>query len=184
MYAIAAAGAYALAVALERAYWLMVRWRVDVDAVFVAIDGGSVDAAKGAAGDTPLGDVVRAGIDETDPELAWEAMGAAAIGAHAAIRARVGSLATVGNISTMLGLLGTVYGLIIAFSGLSDTSGGERAASLSEGISTAMSTTGAGLAVGIFALVLHSMLDARSRGQLESIERAASRIAVRIRRSQ
>ncbi len=182
MYAITAVGAFALAVGLERAFWLFLRWRADAPAVLSAVDRGDREAALKAAGDTPLGDVVKAGIAETNPELAWEAMGAAAVESEEALRARVGYLATVGNLSTMLGLLGTVYGLMIAFASLSETGGGERAVRLSEGISTAMSTTALGLLVGIPALAAHAVLDARVRSLLASIEVVAGRIALRARR--
>jgi biopolymer transport protein ExbB len=183
MYAITAVGAFALAVALERVFWLFVRWRPDVPAVVAAVDMGDGAAAVQAAGDTPLGDVVKAGVAEKDAELAWEAMSAASVEAEEAVRARVGYLGTVGNLSTMLGLLGTVYGLMIAFASLSDTGGGERAVRLSEGISTAMSTTALGLLVGIPALAAHAALDSRARALLASIEMVAGRIALKARRS-
>jgi biopolymer transport protein ExbB len=178
MYAIAAVGALALAIALERTFWLYLRWRADVTSVLQALQGGDAKGASAAAGDTPLGDVLAAGLAESDVECAWEAMGAAAVESEGALSARVAYLATIGNVSTMLGLLGTVYGLILAFASLGDTASGERASSLSEGISTAMSTTAFGLVVGITALVLHAVLDARARGMVGDIEQVAGRVAL------
>jgi biopolymer transport protein ExbB len=78
----------------------------------------------------------------------------------------------------MLGLLGTVYGLILAFSALGDTSAGERAVRLSEGISTAMATTAYGLMVGIPALAAHAWLDGRARELTAQLEAVAGRIAL------
>lgn len=182
MYAIVAVGALAMAIALERTWWLGLKWRPDLPQVLASVDAGQDDQARAAAGDGPLGAVVRAGLAEEDPELAWEAMGAAAVESEAALRARVSHLAAVGNIAVMLGLLGTVYGLIIAFTALGDTSAGARAVRLSEGISTAMSTTAAGLLTGIFALAAHALLDARVRAHLTGLETVAGRIALRARR--
>jgi biopolymer transport protein ExbB/TolQ len=84
-------------------------------------------------------------------------------------------------VATMLGLLGTVYGLILAFSALGDTSAGERAVQLSEGISTAMATTAYGLLVGIPALAVHAWLEAQARAALAQIEASAGRLAARLR---
>ena len=182
MYAIVAVGALALAIALERSWWLLLRWKPDAAPVVAAIEAGEDERAVQAAGDGPLGAVTTAGLAEEDPEVAWEAMGAAAVEAEAALRARVSHLAAVGNIAVMLGLLGTVYGLILAFTALGDTSAGARAVRLSEGISTAMSTTAAGLLTGIFALAAHALLDARVRSHITALESAAGRIALRARR--
>ena len=93
------------------------------------------------------------------------------------MRERVPYLATVGNVATMLGLLGTVYGLILAFTGLGDASAVERAQKLSEGIATAMSTTAFGLLVGIPALALHAFLDGRATRILRFCESVAARVA-------
>jgi biopolymer transport protein ExbB/TolQ len=183
MYAITAIGALAVAIACERGFWLYLRWRVDIAPVLVSIDTGDRAAAQAAVGEGPLADVVRAGLAETDVELAWEAMSAASVEAEELVRARVGYLVSVGNLSTMLGLLGTVYGLMIAFSSLGDVSGGERALRLSEGISTAMSTTALGLLVGIFSLGCHAAFEARVRALLAEMDTAAGRIALRARRA-
>lgn len=182
MYAIVAVGAYAIAIALERFVWLYLRWRPRVPAVLSALDRGDAPAAVEAAGDTPLGDVLSAGLAQSVPDAAWEAMTAAGVEADAAIRVRVSYLATVGNIATMLGLLGTVYGLILAFAALGDTGAGERAVGLSQGISAAMSTTAAGLTVGIFALAIHAALAARVRAKIAALEIVAGRVALLIRR--
>lgn len=182
MYTLTAVGAFALAIALERAFWLFARWRPDVDGVTAALEAGDAERARTAAGDTPLGDVVRAGVAQQDAEAAWEAMGSAAADAEEALRARVAYLATVSSLATMLGLLGTVYGLVLAFSALGDTASGENAVRLAEGVSTAMATTGAGLIVGIASQALFAVLDARVRSQLSAIEATAGRIALMLRK--
>lgn len=182
LYIITAVGAFALAIVAERIFWLHARWRPDVGAVIAAIDAGDAERAKTSAGDSPVGDVVRAGLAETGVDAAWEAMSAASVEAEEAIRARIGYLATIGNLSTMLGLLGTVYGLMIAFGSLGDTSGGARTVRLSEGISAAMAVTALGLVVGIFSLAAHAAIDVRAKQLLAMIEVAAGRIALRQRR--
>ena len=93
------------------------------------------------------------------------------------VRQRVHWLAAVGNVATMLGLLGTVYGLILAFSGLGDASAVERASRLSEGIATAMATTAYGLLVGIPALAAHALVEGRAARILGFCEAVAACVA-------
>ena len=61
-------------------------------------------------------------------------------------------LSVIGNIAPMLGLLGTVIGMILAFREVADTQGAARAADLAEGIYLALVTTVEGLIVAIPAL--------------------------------
>ena len=71
-------------------------------------------------------------------------------------------LAVVGNISTMLGLFGTVVGLVIAFKKVADTQGVARAADLAGGIYLAMMTTVEGLAVAIPCVAAYAVFKHRA----------------------
>jgi len=181
MYAITALLAFSLTVLLERALALL-KARPDAAAALAALEGGDLAGAAQAAGETPLASVLRAGAAEPDVDRAWEAMGAAAAAAEGGLRKRVDSLSAVSNLATMLGLLGTVYGLILAFSALGDAAAGERAARLSEGISTAMATTAFGLLVAIPSLAVHTWLSGVADARLNEIEVAAGRLALAMRR--
>ncbi len=183
MYAITTLLALSLAITVERTWLLWFRWRVNSDAIGAMLDSGQFSKAATAAAGTPLGDVLSAGAAEIQPDLAWDAMSTTGLRAEGQIRRRIGALATVSNLATMLGLLGTVYGLILAFTGLGDAASAERAARLSEGISTAMATTAYGLLVGIPAMGLHAWLEARAGLLLEDIEVAASRITLSLKRA-
>ncbi len=72
----------------------------------------------------------------------------------------LGFLATIANISPLLGLLGTVLGMIKAFTVLS-VEGVGTPATLGGGISEALITTAAGLSVAIPALLIHKFLSSR-----------------------
>ncbi len=182
MYAITAVLALALAVALERLYALWFRGRVNEDAVLVAVGSGNLEAAATAAGDHPVAALIRAGASADSGEAAWDRMAAEAALIEREARNRIHWLSAAGNISTMLGLLGTVYGLIVAFTGLGDASAVERAARLSEGIATAMSTTAYGLLVGIPALAVHALVEGRANRALAFCEAVAARTAAARRR--
>ena len=176
MYALTAVMAFGLAVLLERTWLLLLRWSVDEDAVLETL-ASNPEAALEPLGSHPTGRILRAGLD-APADAVWDAMGAAAARVQVDVSQRVPYLATVGNIATMLGLLGTVYGLIVAFQGLGDASAVERATRLSDGIATAMATTAYGLLVGIPALAAHAFLDGRVRQLLAFSEAAASAVAV------
>ena len=176
MYALTAVMAFGLAVLLERAWLLVLRWSVDEEAVLDAL-ASDPETALSQLGTHPTARILKAGL-AAPADAVWDAMGAAAARVQVQVSQRVPYLATVGNIATMLGLLGTVYGLIVAFQGLGDASAVERATRLSDGIATAMATTAYGLLVGIPALAAHAFLDGRVQHLLAFSEAAASAVAV------
>jgi biopolymer transport protein ExbB len=77
------------------------------------------------------------------------------------------------NISTLLGLLGTIIGLIHGFQAVSSANPAERADLLSASISVAMNTTAFGLIVGIPLLVAHSVVVAKTSEIIDSLEMAS-----------
>lgn len=79
-------------------------------------------------------------------------------------------LATFANIATLLGLLGTIIGLIEAFTAVSAANPAEKADLLSASISVAMNTTAFGLMVGIPLLLLHAVLQAKTTELVDSLE--------------
>lgn len=74
---------------------------------------------------------------------------------------RLGTLAMLANIAPLLGLLGTIQGLIMAFAAVSQADPSQKQALLAEGISVAMNTTAMGLAVAIPVLFIHSILSSK-----------------------
>ena len=87
-----------------------------------------------------------------------------------AIEKRTGYLATFANIATLLGLLGTIIGLIAAFTAVANADPAEKAALLSQSISIAMNTTAFGLMVAIPLLLIHSLLQGKTQALVESLD--------------
>ena len=85
----------------------------------------------------------------------------------------VQALATIGNIAPLLGLLGTVIGMIRAFMVIQQMGGKVNAAVLAGGIWEAMLTTALGLAVALPTMVAHSYLIARIRRYEAKLESGA-----------
>ncbi len=83
---------------------------------------------------------------------------------------RLPLLAVSANLSTLLGLLGTIAGLILAFEAVANVAAAQRTAALAGGISVAMATTGFGLLVAIPTLAIHGLLGARADRAVEEIE--------------
>lgn len=82
-------------------------------------------------------------------------------------------LATYANIATLLGLLGTIIGLIQGFTAVSSVNPAEKADLLAASISVAMNTTAFGLIVAIPLLLAHAWLQAMSNELVDSLEMAS-----------
>ena len=82
-------------------------------------------------------------------------------------------LATFANIATLLGLLGTIIGLIRAFTAVSGANPAEKADLLSASISVAMNTTAFGLMVAIPLLLIHTVLQTKTTELVDSLEMAS-----------
>ncbi len=87
-----------------------------------------------------------------------------------AIEKRTAYLATFANIATLLGLLGTIIGLIAAFSAVATADPAEKATLLSQSISIAMNTTAFGLIAAIPLLLVHAYLQGKTNAIVESLE--------------
>ena len=85
---------------------------------------------------------------------------------------RTGYLAVLANVATLLGLLGTIIGLIAAFSAVANADPSEKSKLLSLSISVAMNTTAFGLIAAIPLLVTHAMLTNKTNAIIGSIEMA------------
>jgi len=81
-------------------------------------------------------------------------------------------LATFANIATLLGLLGTIMGLIKAFTAVAAVDPALKAEILSTSISVAMNTTAFGLMVAIPLLLLHTVLQTKTTEIVDSLEMA------------
>ena len=77
------------------------------------------------------------------------------------------------NIATLLGLLGTIMGLIEAFTAVANADPAEKADLLSASISVAMNTTAFGLMVAIPLLIIHANLSSKTTEIVDSLDMAS-----------
>jgi len=82
-------------------------------------------------------------------------------------------LATFANMATLMGLLGTIIGLIDAFTAVSNANPAEKAELLSRSISIGMNCTAFGLMVAIPLVLIHSMLQTKTTAIIDSLEMAS-----------
>ncbi|MCB0405912.1 MAG: MotA/TolQ/ExbB proton channel family protein [Bdellovibrionales bacterium] len=92
------------------------------------------------------------------------------------LRRRTGYLQMLGNVSTLVGLLGTIQGLIVSFTSLSTSNSGSKAQILAEGISTAMNTTALGLIVAIPCIIFYTYLTNRENELLGKYEETVNEV--------
>ena len=131
----------------------------------------------------PFANVVRSGLDHADAD--WEIVRDVLqeTGRQEAVRLsrNLNVLETVAAVAPLLGLLGTVTGMIRVFRVVS-TAGLGQPEVLSGGISEAMITTAAGLMIGIPALVAYHWLQGRADGIIFELEQYASKLLDSLRR--
>jgi biopolymer transport protein ExbB len=177
MIPLVACSVLALAVVLERAWtwWRLGRSR-DPEAVLArAAKGEWTDAWRlGEASRSPAARVLAAGIQHRNPAPTL-AMEAAARHEIARLRRFLPVLDTIVTLSPLLGLLGTVTGMIAAF-GVMGQSGMNSPHAITGGVAEALIATAVGLGIAIAALVPLNFFNSRADAMVETIERYGSRL--------
>lgn len=183
MWVILAISVIALAITFDRVLMLYIRSRLNVGLFLRQVMGLLENRDFGRALETcnlrtghPLPQVLKAGIAKSnrrDKEIE-RAMEEEMLRAIPRIQRGVGFLGLLGNSATLLGLLGTIFGLIRAFSGVSAASASARQQVLAEGISMAMYTTAFGLIVAVPILFAHQLISGRIEKVLIQLEEGAS----------
>jgi biopolymer transport protein ExbB len=177
MIPLAACSIIALAVVLERAWtWRGLGRTRDPEAVLARVVGGKWEEAcrLGEASRSPVARVLAAGIRHRNP-AATAAMEAAARAEAARLKRFLPVLDTIITLSPLLGLLGTVTGMISAF-GVMAESGMNAPTAITGGVGEALVATAAGLGVAIAALVPFNLFHSRAETMLDTIERYGSRL--------
>jgi biopolymer transport protein ExbB len=168
-----------LAVAVERLITLLFRYNLNagpfMEQVNKLVMAGNVDRAVKlctAAPNSPLARVVKAGLTRANRgEIEVAKSLEEAIVEHTPhITTRIPWLWSLANIATLVGLIGTVYGLIGTFKSLGNVPADQKQAMLSKGISEAMNNTMFGLAIAVICIICHLFLTAYARNMVETVE--------------
>ena len=170
MYFIAAVGFLVVALILERTFTLQ-KLSVDKSAVSGSIFGmilqGQIQQAIAFCDATPapLTNTMKAGLvqvmNRRPDEEVQVAMDASVLRETPRLEGWTSFLAVFGNVSVLVGLLGTIIGLITAFGGVAEADAATKAAHLSKGISEALNCTAFGLLVAIIAITAYGFFQIR-----------------------
>jgi biopolymer transport protein ExbB/TolQ len=173
--------AVVLTVIIERALFQSTRYSVNAHEAFVQVkkyvQANNVERAikmcEGRGGAYPLLQLIRTGLlaagrtaDEIDATMSEKLAEL-----KPAVERWIGALWSLANIATLIGLLGTVSGLIHTFgsiSGISDPA--QRQSELSKGISEAMTNTAFGLGIAVSCMIAHLILSTRSKKILHDLD--------------
>jgi len=186
MYPLVAVSAFALAVMLERAFYYYIHCRINAKALLTQITrlvrNGDVEKARQlcARTKTPLSAILESALwhfqqQEPDNEI-QNAVDEIALRELPRIQHRIHYLSLFANIATLMGLLGTIFGLQEAFGALSAADPSQKATVLARGIAIAMNTTAMGLIVAVPCMVLFSILGSKANNLIEEIDESSVRL--------
>jgi biopolymer transport protein ExbB/TolQ len=183
MYGILAASIVAVAVIVQRAYSLWFQFRIDVDGlrdrVVKYVDEGEYGRALQICGGThPLQRLLAAALERanrSEKEIRRN-LETAAVTELARFRRGTAALPQLSNLATLLGLLGTIHGLIISFSGMQGVDAAARQAALSKGVAVAFYNTFFGLTVATVTVVAYLIVSAKQGRELTRIEAATAKV--------
>lgn len=176
-------GIGAVAIFLERLFQLhraQIRWRDFLQGIYVILRRGNVAEAvslcEEAAGPVPM--IIRAAIlqHSEGPEKMRQAIREVGLTEIPRIEKNMSLLATLAHIAPMLGLLGTILGLMQMVIGIQQRAPLVHAGDLAAGLWQALLVSAAGLAISIPAYAGYNMLVGRVEALTLDMERAAAEI--------
>ncbi len=184
MIILVACSVIALTFIFER--WLYYKHTaVDADRFFIklrdAFRNDGIDRAISVCNSSlsPLAQVIKSGLEESQKsaQAAAEMMDATAIDQRTKLEKNLNILGTLGNISPLIGLFGTVVGIIRAFHSLS-VSGSAGPSVISAGIAEALLTTAAGLVIAVPSVVFYNYYLRRVNTIMNEIEAVSKKVLI------
>ncbi len=183
MWPILATSIIALAIAIER-FFVLRRATIDtrelMDTMRTVLRQGRPQEAVEICDETdvPIARILKAGILKHDrpKEDIREALEDAGNLEIPRLERYLGALATCSNVAPLLGLLGTVQGMLLAFEQIKNKQGLVNPSDLAEGIGNALITTFAGLAVAIPVIIIHNYYLSRVENMVLEMEISSSEL--------
>jgi len=178
MYTILIASVFGLAIIAERFYKVAFQFKVNsklfMNKIFQYVKGNEFEQAIKLCdrSKAPLPLIIKAGLEKgngSQSEL-QNAIDEATLEQLPRISRRIEYLSMVANVSTLMGLLGTIWGLIQAFQAVSHADAAQKATMLAGGISMALNTTAFGLIVAVPCMISYSILNSLSDRILDDID--------------
>ena len=166
-----------LAVTIERyMFWRRITSREPVEKLLQKVERHDFKPALelGRRSDLPVARVLAAGLAHRNPSLS-KALEVAAQAEIPILKKRLTVLDTIITLAPLLGLLGTITGMISSFGIMSEAGLGQPHA-VTGGVAEALIATAAGLLIAILTLIPYNYFSNRAERELEEIEYYASRL--------
>ena len=184
MYVILFALILGLAIIVERVITIRFKNRIDtetfVNKIIELVRSGQGNRAIEycSMSNAALPNIAKAGLQELSgtPADVQNAMELAAMVEIPKLEKRTHYLSMIANVATLLGLLGTIMGLISSFAAVAHADAADKAALLSAGISLAMNTTAFGIIAAIPCLVGYTYLVEKTNELIDEINENVARL--------
>ncbi|HET9882233.1 MAG TPA: MotA/TolQ/ExbB proton channel family protein [Candidatus Binatia bacterium] len=164
-----------LALTIERLiFWARIRSQQAVQHMLTLVETGEFDRALKLGRDShyPIARVMAAGLAHRNPAPA-KAMEAAAQAQIPLLKSRLGTLDTIITLAPLLGLLGTVVGMIGSFDIMSEAGMGQPHA-VTGGVAEALIATASGLLIAILTLIPYNYFITRVEKEMDAMEHFSS----------
>ncbi len=175
-----------ITIVIERFAFQMGRYRVNSKEFFAQIKklvvNGNIDRAIKLcdASDYPILQLVKSGLTHANkgPDEIDAALSEKLSELRPKVEARVATLWSLANIATLIGLVGTVFGLIRAFAAIAgqNLSAAEKQNLLTAGIAEAMFNTFFGLSIAVVCMIFHVVLHAKAKSIVHDLETTTERV--------
>jgi biopolymer transport protein ExbB len=187
MFGILATSLVAVGIMAQRAFTLWWGFRLNIeslrDKVLRYVDDGDYGkAAQLCQGSHPLQRMMLATIERAnrgEKEIRRN-LETCAVTELARFRRGTAALPQISNLATLLGLLGTIHGLIISFSGMQAVDAAARQAALSKGVAVAFYNTFFGLTVATVTVVAYLFVSSKQGREMTRMEAATSALVDRL----
>ncbi len=187
MWAILIVAVFTLSITVERLLYLMGRsgrnTNMFIKNILGSIQKDDIPSAVNMcskAHKIALAQVIKAGLEQVNfgAERIRNSIDEAMLKIIPQLEKRTGYLAVIGNVATLLGLLGTVYGLIMSFAavGRPGIDAAQKSELLAAGIATAMNSTFTGLSVAITAIMIYALIKSKTQKIIDEIDEHSLRI--------
>lgn len=172
------------AVAIERFYFLFFKANANTDVFLKNLHSAIFSGQLGqvvkftASQRFALAHIIHAGLLKVrgTPEEVQAAMDGAALREIPRIERNTPYLSMLGNIAMLLGLLGTITGMIISFAAVANADASSKAAELARGISEAMNCTAFGLIAAIPSLIFYAILQGKTQKMVDDVNEGTVRV--------
>lgn len=177
-----------LSIIVERILYISFKNRIDtiafVNRVMELMQRGNIANAIEFCRMSPaaLPRIVGAGLEEANKRTKdiQQAFELATMIEIPKLEKRTHFLGAIANVATLMGLLGTIFGLITSFHAVANAPAAQKAVLLTAGISTAMNTTAFGIIVAIPCMLAHSFLQEQTNAIKDEINANVIRIYNRL----